>query len=395
MTQRSSGKPIIAWISSFPVEWLPDAPEPLRQLPREHPSSWQRVLLEQLEKKTELRLHIVVLRSQFERDFTFERNGVMFHLIKTIGGWRAPSLFWQDTLLIRRKLAEIKPDAIHAWGTERGAALIAHRLNFPSVVTIQGLLTWYNQTVPPHLYGRLAGILETYSLRRAHLITTESNFSVQWLRRRFPKARVEQIEHAPDSIFHNVQRQPKTKPFRFLFVGTLEQRKGGDLLIQALDQLQDEMAFELIIAGNVEAGMLRALQQRASTKLWQRVNFKKDLTPSQVAQELAAATMMIFPTLADVSPNAVKEAVVAGVPVVGSVIGGIPDYVITGQNGVLFPAGDLTGLIEAIRAACRHPLFSQGQVDPAVLSKMRSYLSPALMKKRFLKIYQLVCQGKH
>ncbi|HUA68267.1 MAG TPA: hypothetical protein VMA13_06940 [Candidatus Saccharimonadales bacterium] len=37
----------VAWISQFPVEWLPDAPESVRRLPREHPSSWQRVLLGQ------------------------------------------------------------------------------------------------------------------------------------------------------------------------------------------------------------------------------------------------------------------------------------------------------------------------------------------------------------
>lgn len=383
---------IVAWISSFPVEWLPDAPEPLRRLPREHPSSWQRVLLEQLENISDLRLHILVLRKQFACNSTFERNGVTFHLIKTPGGFRAPSLFWVDTMLIRRKLTEIQPGLVHAWGTERGAALVANRLGWPRIVTIQGLMTWYGQIVTPSLHDRLAGVLEQYSLARSPAITTESNFSVQWLRQRFPNARVEQIEHAPDSIFHVVQRQPQTKPLRFLFVGNLDQRKGGHLLIQALDQLRSQMAFELVIVGDVKAGMLESLRQRSSMTLWRQVIFKKDLTPPQVAQELSTATMMIFPTLADVSPNAVKEAVAAGVPVVGSEVGGIPDYVCPGQNGVLFRAGDLSGLIEAIRSACRHPLFSKGRVDPVILSKMRDYLSPALMGKKFREIYQELLQ---
>ena len=38
----------VAWISYFPIEWLPDLPEPLRGLPRMHPASWQRVLLQEL-----------------------------------------------------------------------------------------------------------------------------------------------------------------------------------------------------------------------------------------------------------------------------------------------------------------------------------------------------------
>ena len=376
------------------MEWLPDAPEPLRRLPREHPSSWQRVLLEQLEKVTELRLHIIALRKEFERDFTFERNGVTFHCLKTPGGCRAPSLFWVDTILIRRALKKIRPDVIHAWGTERGAVLVANRLGFPRVVTIQGLMSWYNQIVPSSLHDRLAGILERYSLPRARLITTESNFSVQWLRDRFPKVRVEQVEHAPDPVFHQVRRQPQTKPLRFLFVGTLDQRKGGALLVRALDQLRNEISFELVVAGTLKPEMMESLRNQTSPESWQRVIFKENLTPPQVAHELSTATMMIFPTLADVSPNAVKEAVVAGVPVVGSDVGGIPDYVIPGQNGILFRAGDLAELVAAIRAACGHPLFSRGMVEPDVLAQMRDYLSPALMGKRFLEIYHVACQQR-
>lgn len=384
----------VAWISHFPVEWLPDAPEPVRMLPRHHPTSWQRVLLAELEKEKSLQLHILVLRKELERDFTFERNGVTFHLIKAPGGLRAPSLFWVDTILIRRALKKIKPDVVHAWGTERGAALVAKRLGLPHVVTIQGLINWYNQIMAPHLHDRLAGVLERHALPRTPLITTESNFSVQWLRQHFPKARVEQIEHAPDPVFHHVQRQPQTKPFRFIFVGSLDKRKGGELLIQALDQLQNEISFELVVIGKPQSKMIESLRSLVATELWPQIIFKENLTPPQVAQELSTATMMIFPTLADVSPNAVKEAVVAGVPVVGSAVGGIPDYVVPGRNGLLFRVGDLKELIEVIRAACRHPLFSRGMVESEVLAQMRDYLSPALMKKRFLEIYEIAWQQK-
>ena len=45
-------------------------------------------------------------------------------------------------LLIGRILKRVRPDVVHAWGTENGAALVAGRLGYPSVVTMQGLLTW-------------------------------------------------------------------------------------------------------------------------------------------------------------------------------------------------------------------------------------------------------------
>jgi glycosyltransferase involved in cell wall biosynthesis len=382
----------VAWFSFFPVERLPDLPEPLRDLTPLHPASWQRVLLAELENVPSLRLHVVVLRKQFRQNFTFERNGVVFHLIKVPGGVRAPSLFWVDTLLIGRVLKKVKPDVVHAWGTEQGAALVANRLGYPRVVTIQGLMSWYGEVVPLNWHERLAGVIERYTLPRVPLVTTESRFSVQWLRQKFPNLRVEQIEHAPDPVFHRVQRQPQTNPLRFIFVGAFDYRKGGDLLLSALDELKDEFPFELVAVGRPESPFLESLQARVSPGLWQRVIFKEQLTYHQVAAELGAATMMICPTRADVSPNAVKEAVVAGVPVVGSAVGGIPDYVFPGENGLLFPAGRLGELINTLRTACRHPLFSRGKVEPASLEKTRAYLSPELMGRRFQEAYQLAFQ---
>jgi len=99
---------------------------------------------------------------------------------------------------------------------------------------------------------------------------------------------------------------------------------------------------------------------------------------------------MLFPTRADTSPNAVKEAVVAGVPVVASAVGGIPDYVIPEENGLLFPSNDITAFVEAIRAACKHPLYSRGLVTQSSLEKNREYLSPRLMARRFWEAYQTV-----
>ena len=96
---------------------------------------------------------------------------------------------------------------------------------------------------------------------------------------------------------------------------------------------------------------------------------------------------MLLPTRADVSPNAVKEALVAGVPVVASDVGGIPDYVRPGENGILFPPDNLEEFVRAIREAVRHPLFGRGQVEPASLARCRDYLSPARMGENFLAAY--------
>jgi glycosyltransferase involved in cell wall biosynthesis len=384
-----SSKPLtVAWISDFPVEWMPEAPDPIRHLPKRHPATWMRVLLDEYHAQPDLKVHVFVLRNNVPEDLSFERNRVMFHVLKTVRGLRAPSFFWADTIRLRRALKAIRPDLVHAWGTERGAALVASRLGYPYLVTIQGLLTWYRQLIPFHAHDRFATVLEEVGLRRARFATTEATFSAQYLRNRYPRLTVIQAEHAPHWLFHRIERRPQIDPVRFICVGTLDYRKGSDLLLNALQRLAPELPFELVIIGGSGGAFIEKLRPEFSPAFWQRVQFKMNLPPGEVAREFATATIKVLPTRADTSPNAVKEAVVAGVPVVASNIGGIPDYVYPGQNGILFQSGDLDGLVNALRQALKHRLFSRGLVDPACLSNTRDYLSPERMKQRFFEAYR-------
>ncbi len=348
------------------------------------------VLLAEFEKNPALQVHVIILRKNISRSFSFQRHGVTFHLLKYLGGTRGPTLFWLDTLLIRRALRQIKPDLVHAWGSERGAGLVATRLGYPSLVTMQGLFTWFAELFATSAHDKLIAWGEKHCLSRARNVSTESKFAVSYLQARYPRLTLHQIEHAPNWIFHNVQRQPATAPLRFLTYGTLGYGKGTDLLLLALNELVSEFPFEAVIIGKPNERFLASLKAGLAPELWQRLTFKSNLQPAQIADELSQATILLFPTRADTSPNAVKEAVVAGVPVVGSKVGGIPDYVIPGENGLLFTSGDEAEFTAMIRAAAAHPLFSRGKVTPSSLAKHRDYLSPVRMAQLFLSTYQKV-----
>jgi glycosyltransferase involved in cell wall biosynthesis len=281
----------------------------------------------------------------------------------------------------------------HAWGTERGAALVASRLKYPYLVTVQGLCTWCKEVGPVNTHEQLAAWIERRCLPRAPMVTTESRFSANFVREHFAPARVEQIEHAPDRVFRWAERRPKLSPRRFLFIGSFTPRKGADVLMRALDRVKDALDFELLVVGGCGKPFFTALRKELSDELWRRVVFKHNLSSAEVAGEMAQAVLMIYPTLVDVSPNVVKEAVVAGLPVVASAVGGIPDYVVPNRNGLLFAAGDLEACVRSIRKACEHPLFGRGLVDSRTLEEKRSYLSPETMARRFGEVYRLVGSG--
>lgn len=377
----------VAWISDFPIEWLADIPVELRHLPRRHPATWAMVLLAEFQKQSHLRIHVILLRGKIAQDLTFEQNGVIFHVLKANPKLRLASFFWLDTWKIRRVCQQIKPDVIHAWGSEKGASLIATRLSFPCVITIQGLFAWYREQISLPAYDRFVEVVERLSLRRASVVTTESRFAVKFLQERYPALRIHQAEHAPNPVFRQVQRRPQTKPLRLIAVGGLGYRKGTDLILAALERLRDEVEFTMTFVTNPNPAYVASLQQKVSAATWQRIEFKYHLLPPEVAQELETATLLVMPTRADTSPNAVKEAVVAGVPVVAAEIGGIPDYVVPDQNGLLFPVGEVEAFVQTLRTACAHPLFGQGQVSPATLAVMREYLAPELMAEKFRAAY--------
>lgn len=346
------------------------------------------VLLAEFQKNPALRVHVILMRGRIERDITFAQNGVTFHVLKANPKLRLASFFWLDTWRIRQACERIKPDLVHAWGSEKGASLIAARLRYPYVMTIQGLFAWYKERMKLPPYDCFVEIVERLSLRRAPVVTTESNFAVKFLRDRYPALKIHQAEHAPNQAFHQLTRRPQIKPLRFIAVGGIGHRKGTDMILAALERLRTEVDYTMTFITNPNAGYVAALQQQVSAATWQRIEFKYHLLPQEVARELETATMLLMPTRADTSPNAVKEAVVAGLPVVAAEIGGIPDYVVPQKNGLLFPVGDLEAFVQVLRMACAHPLFSNGLVEAETLAQERDYLSPALMARKFLAAYE-------
>lgn len=271
---------------------------------------------------------------------------------------------------------------------EKGAGAIACRLGFPYVLTVQGLYSWYKQKTPLGAYYSFIERLERIYLPRAPVVTTESNFAVRFLKERYPRLTIFQAEHAPNHTFFGVIRKPETDPLHFITVGGLGHRKGTDLLFKTLNKLTSDIPFKLTILTNPAPDYINSFRSSVSEEFWKRVEFKYQLLPNEVAGELIAPTMLLLPTRVDTSPNAVKEAVVAGVPVVTSNVGGIPDYVHPGKTGLMATPGSEAEFLEAIRLACNHPLFGRGAVEPQALETTREYLSPKQMAKNFLAAYE-------
>lgn len=132
-----------------------------------------------------------------------------------------------------------------------------------------------------------------------------------------------------------------------LFVGLLVQVKGLDHLLDALLQLTD-LPFGCVLVGD---GPLRErLGDRARTEgLEDRVQFAGRRSALEIPSWMAAADILVLPSLSEGRPNVVLEAHACALPVVATNVGGTPELLEDGVNGLLVAAGDSDALAGALR----------------------------------------------
>ena len=138
----------------------------------------------------------------------------------------------------------------------------------------------------------------------------------------------------------------------FLFSGSLIPRKGVDLLVAAFVRLAREVPnVRLRIVGD---GKLRAVNDRVDF-----VGFKDW---HELPDEYAAADVLCVPSRYDGWGLVVPEGLASGLPVIATDrMGAALEFVDTGRNGWLVPAGDEEALLSAMREAALLPLGELGR----------------------------------
>lgn len=125
----------------------------------------------------------------------------------------------------------------------------------------------------------------------------------------------------------------------FIYLGRLSREKGVRFLLEAWGGLD----APLLIAGD---GPERALLERSAPS---NVSFLGTVPPERGTELVREARCLILPSIwYEGAPRSIPEAYAAGVPVIASRIGGIPEFVDHGRSGFLIPPGDQSALRQAV-----------------------------------------------
>lgn len=199
-------------------------------------------------------------------------------------------------------------------------------------------------------------------IENAAAVVTVSDFAVRLLQERFPRgaAKVHRVYNGVDlSRFH--LSDFASSPPAIISIGRLIEKKGFGDLISACALLRSRgRAFICSIIG--EGPLEETLRaQIAAEGLEKSVELTGPQTQEQIARRLAHATIFALPCTREAGggmdnlPTVIMEAMAAGLPVISTPLGGIPEMVEPGVNGELVPEHDPGALSAAIERLIMDP----------------------------------------
>jgi glycosyltransferase involved in cell wall biosynthesis len=137
----------------------------------------------------------------------------------------------------------------------------------------------------------------------------------------------------------------------FTCVGRLEPQKNPLLLVQAFAALNNPRIHLIMLGeGSLREQLVAYIREHG---LERRVHLLGKR--NEVPECLAASDVFVLSSNWEGNPLAVMEAMAAGLPVVSTAVGGVPELVESGQQGILVPPGDCAAFTEAMRTLLNDP----------------------------------------
>lgn len=146
-----------------------------------------------------------------------------------------------------------------------------------------------------------------------------------------------------------------TRPLRLVFIGRCDPVKGVDVLIDAIGRIPKGLPIEISLFGPYwQSDYGHRLTKRIEGD--RRFHAPQLIEPHQIVATLSGYDACVVPSLwLETGPLVVWEAFAAGIPIIGSRLGGIAEIVKDHVNGLLFEPGDAQALARIISHLTENP----------------------------------------
>jgi glycosyltransferase involved in cell wall biosynthesis len=278
--------------------------------------------------------------------------GVLTHILPTLDNPLHPLRDAQATRDAYRLIRRLRPAIVHAHSSKAGlvARLAARLAGVPAIFTAHG---WAFTEGTPRGRRAIALLGELLAARCSSRIICVSRYDRE-LALRYRVGRPGQlvtIHNGVADVAPALLAAPGCgMPVRLVMVARLSPQKDAACLIRAAGALSGN--WEILFVGNGEL-LPSAARLAAEMGLEGRVLFlgaRRD-----VPEILAASHVFVLASRYEGLPISIIEAMRAGLPVVASSVGGVPELVTDGENGFLVPRGDIGAMAEALQRLIDDP----------------------------------------
>ncbi len=362
----SSRKIRVAWLAPYAVQDLASGIQLSRRPSAYHACSWIVNLSRALARRPDVDLHLITESVYVAQNQTVRHDGITFHVVRQgvpvihrgFPVWCPLDVltgFRSSVAALTRTLRAIEPDLVHGHGTEAAYGKAALASGRPCLISIQGIITEYYKTNPDFRF-RIVRHFEQDQVRRGKYFTCRTSFDTGFVSAVNPAARIFQIHEAMNPVFFEGEWRVQDEP-HVLFVGGLQERKGIRTLILALAEVKRAIpAVKLSVIGGGGGEFAQSLHALvAELGLGANVQFLGQKNADEIGAWHRRAQLFVLPSDNENSPNALAEAMVSGMPVIASNVGGIPSMVEPGQTGLLVEVRNPVALAEAMTRLLQDP----------------------------------------
>jgi glycosyltransferase involved in cell wall biosynthesis len=236
--------------------------------------------------------------------------------------------------------------------------------------------------------GRASVALFRLAFRQASLVLAVSRASAAALELAFDADRVvvlpNPVPPGPEEI---PRRESSAAPLAVYLGGFANPVKGGDVLLEALAQL-DPAGLRVMLAGPGE--LPAAGQQLVEEMDW--VDWRGWLDADDKADALRTAEIFVLASTSEGLPMALLEAMSYGLAIVATEVGGVPDVAKSGEQALLAPPGDPAALAAALSRLAGDPELRVKL--GAAAREAAEGLGPEAIAERLDALYRSLLEGR-
>ncbi len=373
------------------VALLTNLPEDLDH-PRGGVQSTAVALIRALARVRDLELHVIVVNRHVATDREENLDGARLYYRKTAPLPVLAAALTQQRRVVSRILALVGPDIIHACDT---SYFKVRHGGCPVLYQVQGTISLDTMFEPRFgwVRSRAWRYLEHRGLRSADAVLVNSPYVARLISKQ-RTGRVYILDEPVSPEFFAARRRERAGTM--LFVGQLSELKNPLPLVRAVARLRDRgIHAQLRLAGDGEPDYINVVR-KAMNRLQVATHCKLlgRLSRAALIDELAAASVLAHPSFREHAPAAIAEAMVVGVPVVASAVGGIPYMIEDGQTGFLIDPNDPNELPDRLaQVLCDDAL--RGTMSNRAAEVARERFSGDAAAGRLLDCYESVLSSWH